>query len=172
MFIIVEGIDGSGKSTLVKELEQHGAIFLPGEDRYSKKSIKHFLSMIKQLHNHKDVYLCDRSFLSDLVYRYIDDKSPAVYTLDNLYQFCKYCDAIIYCNSAHSFENSIARGENNITDILTSERLRIYYNFLIDIFKRYDLVKVFEYDYDIMNVNDVVNFIKNKGGRIWNTIIS
>ena len=160
MFIILEGIDGSGKSTLASELQKHGAVLLKGEDRFDDMSIDTFLYNIQSWSISSQYYIYDRSFLSDIVYRYIDKKSPAKYTLQQLYRFCEFTNLLIYCDTDKAFENSIARGEDNIVKKQTSNKLRELYKFCIDVINRYNLIKCIKYDYTSMTVEDVIKIIK------------
>lgn len=151
MFVIIEGIDGSGKSTLSKELEYIGAVKIAGENRLNEDSISEFLERIKYLSTLKTIYFCDRSFISDIIYRYFDQKTPAKYTLEDLYKFCKYTNVIVYCKSTTSYDNAIKRGEDNIVCKGISNQLSMYYDFVISIIERYNICKIINYDYNVNN---------------------
>lgn len=159
MLIVLEGIDGSGKTTLLKQLAKYDVQTVIGENRFDVKSIRKYRRHYKQWHCSKKLYAVDRSYLTDLIYRSIDNGPAGLHTVSDMRKYAKCVDILIYCNSANAFENSIKRGEDNIVDITTSNKLRERYDFCVSIIKRYSNIKVLTYDYDNMSVTDVLKFI-------------
>lgn len=157
MLIIVEGPDGSGKSTLCEQLKDNGYDILR-----RVKSDKNFAYFeFKELQNSNQVYVIDRAILTPWAYRLLDggDLNPddfrfleAILLLNN--------SPIIYCNCPNSFEYSMRRGEDNITDKKVSKDLRTIYDFIIKTLKLYNVSTIFEYDFEKQSVEDVIKFIK------------
>lgn len=160
MLIVLEGIDGSGKTTLLKQLAEHDVQTVVGENRFDVKSIRKYRRYYKQWHHSKKLYAVDRSYLTDLIYRSIDSGPAGLHTVSDMYKYQKCVDILIYCNSANAFKNSMKRGEDNIVDITTSNKLRERYDFCVSIIKRYSNIKVLTYDYDNMSITDVLKFIR------------
>lgn len=160
MLITVEGVDGSGKSTLVKQLCKYGVIHLAGENPFTRDSVVDIIKIIEIASKSNQLYVFDRSFITDIVYRFIDYKECAKYTLEDLYKFCKYTDIIIYCDNENAFENAMRRGETHITRKDISNQLRYLYRFVIDVLDRYDICDVIYYDFEQFSVEELLQNIK------------
>lgn len=157
MLVIVEGPDGSGKSTLCENLKKKGYKVLRRE-----RSAKNFTYLeFKDLQHDKQVYVIDRAILTPWAYRVLDGANlnrddfwiiEAIMLLQN--------SPIIYCNCPNSFEYSMNRGEDNITNEKVSKKLRDIYEFIIKTLKLYNITTIFEYNFEEQSVEDVINFIK------------
>ena len=160
MLIFIEGVDGSGKSTLCKKLTDMGAkqAIIP---RGSERQFDSYMDI-----EYEDMYaegdiIFDRCFITDLVYR-LQDGGPAdkmdLLEMCTILQFgnCK----IIHCVSSTAFEDSIVRGEDNITDKNKSAEIAYLYDKIITMFEKYLNVPVMRYNWKYNNIDDVINFIK------------
>ena len=131
MIVIVEGVDGSGKSTLCKQLSDRKydqAVINGGNTEFER--YKNLKSSYKN-----DVVILDRSFITDLVYRSIDKKSRRGMDLYEICNICKSDVKIIYCNSGSEFEDSMTRGENIVTTSELSNKIKNCYDIIESEFK-------------------------------------
>lgn len=159
MIVIVEGVDGSGKTTLCKQLLSAGydqAVINGGVFEYSKyKSLKS---------NYKsDVVIMDRSFITDMVYRSLDCKTRRGMSLYEIVSICKDDIKIVHCKSDTSFEDSMLRGENNITTKEQNSKIDCTYDIITSMFKIFTNVEVMVYNWKTQNVDDVIKFIQGGG---------
>lgn len=154
MLILLEGVDGSGKTTLAKQLKERGYNVCPGLDRNLPEQAALYAILS---YSNKTVIL-DRSFISEIVYRLNDDKTPNI-KLDDAISILKNCK-IIHCITETSFEDSIVRGEDNITNLDDHCNILDYYLHVLDIFDRFTDTKIFDYDWHTQSVDDVIKFIE------------
>ena len=156
MLIILEGVDGSGKSTLCKELQSKGAVRMEVK-RWGQNPFGKYWEIKNNLKDTLVVF--DRSFISDLVYRLEDGGTPDDM---NLSQMCVILKGskIVLCDTDSAFEDSIERGEDNIIDKQRSNRLKELYELVTTMFNKFLQVPVYRYDWKKQNVDDVINFIK------------
>lgn len=162
--IILEGADGSGKSTLLKRFVDAGAVEIKSPERNDKYHDIKFLEDVIHCdrRSNNNLYVMDRSFLTDVVYRYVDDDKPMTIDLLELLQIMERRRVIIiYCKTNNAFENSIARGEDFITNKDVHNKIVDCYDYLMFIIKTYSFIKVI--DYDFTNNSDYNNILKNFG---------
>lgn len=157
MLVIVEGPDGSGKSTLCENLKKKGYKVLRRE-----RSAKNFTYLeFKDLQRDKQVYVIDRAILTPWAYRVLDGANlnrDDFWIIEAIMLLQR--SPIIYCNCPNSFEYSMNRGEDNITNEKVSKKLRDIYEFIIKTLKLYNITTIFEYNFEEQSVEDVINFIK------------
>ena len=140
MFVLVEGIDGSGKSTLVKELSNYYTVVAP------KRNDKEMFLSLKLFYS-DEVMVFDRSILSDMVYRIFDGEEPDCSIFD-IMRVLEH-SIIIYCKNKNSYKKSIERGEDNIIDKKDSKKLSQIYDTIFSMFKVYRMCdNILEYDYE------------------------
>ena len=157
MIVIVEGADGSGKSTLCKQLQRYGYISLRRERSDKNFSASEFIKLCMS----NDKYVIDRALLTPWAYRLLD-KQPLNeddFSLQTALYLLQH-SIVIYCNCPNAFANSIIRGEENITIESLHNKLCNNYKFIIDTLKLYNISTIFEYDFEKHSVEDVINFIK------------
>lgn len=157
MLVIVEGIDGSGKTTLCNNLKTRSCEVIRkerGDKNLSLEEMYYYLVTDK-------IIVIDRAILTPWAYRIFDggtlDKddycfSEALRILSNA--------KIVYCNNKNAYSWSMRRGETNIKSFDDSERLRNIYDVIIGTIKLYNLSTVFEYDFEKDSVEDVIKFIQ------------
>ncbi len=157
MLVIVEGIDGSGKTTLCNNLKTRGCEVIRkerGDKNLSLEEMYYYLVTDK-------IIVIDRAILTPWAYRIFDSTqldaddycfSEALRILANA--------KVIYCNNKNAYSWSMRRGETNIKSFDDSERLRNIYDVIIGTIKLYNLSTVFEYDFEKDSVEDVIKFIQ------------
>lgn len=154
MIVLIEGADGSGKSTLCNQLRFEGytPISIP-QDASQRGSY-----WICAYDTH--VYVSDRSYISDMVYRIFDGKHRQGMSLqDMLFGLEKYTK-IILCESGTEYDDSMARGEDNITKKKDSDKIKQIYNIITSMFKIFADVPVMKYNWRTDNLDDVIKFIE------------
>ena len=158
MIVIIEGPDGSGKTTLCKQLQNAGYNIV-AKPRGENLSFAEFMDLKLS----SDVYVFDRALLTPWAYRILDNEKLDTddYDIMEMIMLLK-SSKIIYCNCENAYEYSIKRGEDNIDTIDKAMKLRQLYDFIISTVKLYKLGQIFEYDFEKSTLNDVLDFIKNK----------
>lgn len=151
MIIIVEGPDGSGKTTLANKIaKQNGYIMLhrsqPKTEEEKQNMMAEYLQVIKAGKN----VVMDRCWYSEMVYGPImRDASvityPEMYELEKL--LCKKGALLIYCTDKPEvlWKRCQERGEDYITDILTHTKICEGYETLMNV---PHLIPVVRYGYE------------------------
>ena len=164
MLILVEGADGSGKTTLVESLRKRGfKVVKPVERCLSDQEIRWTYLCLNSVHGGMTNHIVDRGFISELVYRTFDGRPPTI-SLTSICVLLKQCK-IIYCKTESQYEDSIQRGEDNITRKEDAEQISKLYDLFITLFEQFEKVPVFRYNWRRSNLNDVSVFIKSKNQR-------
>ncbi len=163
MIVIVEGADGSGKSTLVKHLKELG---YPTFSITEKSKPTEYIKWIDTcVENYDKIAICDRaSFISDLVYRIVDGKNRRGMNLSQMSQVMRHEVIIIYCKTDTAFHDAITRGEDNITNKALHQKICDTYDMIMEMFKIFSDSMVYEYNWKTQDFSNIINFIK-KGGR-------
>lgn len=159
MLIILEGGDGSGKTTLHKKLIKAGA--------KSISILRHDnLAMYKYmecLHQPERYFVMDRSFITDLVYRINDGEKRDVMNLMDMATILRHINLIIiHCETDTSFEDGMKRGEDNITDKTEAETIKSIYRLVMKMLTIFADTKVLHYDWHLDDDNEVIRFINRK----------
>lgn len=155
MLIIVEGGDGSGKTTLVNKLAELGYETIRVPRNLSTDNVWRALA-------HEKLVVSDRSFITDVVYRMYDGKKPLTTItgqLNTLNQGVK----IILCDTPTSFEDGMARGEDNITDKASAMFIKDMYFYITRYYEIMLKVPVLYYNWQDMNIQSVIDFIGSPG---------
>ena len=157
MLVIIEGVDGTGKSTLCKQLSTKGYTVI----RKNRRDKNFTFGEFTFLQLAKEKYAIDRALLTPWAYRLLDGKQldSDDFSLKEIITLLKD-SPIIYCNCPNAFTYSIKRGETNINTIAKSNELRQIYDFIIGTLQLYNAATIFEYDFEKQTVDDVINFIK------------
>lgn len=154
MLVILEGVDGSGKTTLCNQLKEKGFIVEPPVDRLEQFPYSKWF----QLSQKRDITIVDRSFITELVYRTIDGKPTGKMTLKEMCDVLQFCK-IVLCETDSAFEDSMLRGEDNITNEKTSKQIQRTYQIITTMLSKFTSVKTFTYDWKHQTVDEVINFI-------------
>lgn len=158
MLVILEGGDGSGKTTLFKSLLKQGGIqgnISRNDDMAYERYIGYHIT--------KDIIVCDRSFITDLVYRLNDDKEPEqmdLYLMADI--LTSRPTVIVHCETDTSFEDGMKRGEDNITDKLLADKIKDTYRIVMKMISKFTNAFVIKYDWHTDDVNEVIRFINSK----------
>ena len=157
MLVIVEGIDGSGKSTLCENLKQKGYKILRKERNDKQYGVTDMIRF--QISPFK--YVMDRALLTQWAYRLLDGKDLDKGDFDLIVTLRVLRESpVIYCNCPTAFKYSMERGETNICTLEQREKLSQIYNFIIGTLRLYDITNIYEYNFEKQTVDDVLNFIK------------
>lgn len=156
MLVIIEGADGTGKTTLVEKLKSEGyvSVCIP-------KNTFCIYSVYKQLIYNSTAtnFVIDRSFITDIVYRLVLDGQPSF----NLYEIsCLLSEnmKIIYCTNDNSFNYAKERGENLICKRETHDKICKVYEYVMKFISIFADKKILKYDFEKTNFEDVLRFIK------------
>lgn len=159
MILIVEGNEGVGKTTLINQLAEK----IPFVCVKYPKEIKNTFQMLNFFIKDDQLYVLDRSFISDIVYRRLDHKRGQM----TLYQIGQLCSSpcgikIIFCRNKNAFKNAMQRGETNITVDSVHKILENEFFSIEETLKNFTDIEIFDYDYEYQNVDDVIEFIRGK----------
>lgn len=142
MLVIFEGADGSGKSCLIKKMLELNSSYVQVESpsRTSPTLVQDW-ERIKELSKTQTV-LVDRSCLTELVYRSVlKDHSLNMSIAEILNSIDTPNTVIVYCESNTSFEDSMTRGEDYITDSDVHKLLQYNYGQLMELLShRYPVI--------------------------------
>lgn len=160
MMILVEGIDGSGKSVLVKQLYEKGyaiqKVLLHQKFNYRKAAEYCFQGDVTLIE--------DRSPITDIVYRIFDngiaDREENID--DVLYWIDHFGVKVIYCKSYSSYEDGQMRGENVIKNYADHEKVSTMYDVVMGIINRSCPNNIFEYDWHKHSIQDIIKFIEQE----------
>ncbi len=157
MLIIVEGNEGTGKTTLINEIIKK----LPCVVVKYPKEVKNTRLLLEKLIYSGQTVICDRSFITDIVYRLWDKKSPQMSLYDISALLHNYSESIkvIFCENKNSFNNSQIRGEDFITDKKVYNEINENFARIKTLLELFTEVKIYNYDYEYDNVDNVINFI-------------
>ena len=157
MIVLIEGVDGSGKTTLSKQLEDLGYKIINIE-----QNDEQFTSYMSYAKDDK-VYICDRSFLSDLVYRLEDGKHRQGMNMSSMISILEAGAKVIFCHSDTAYIDSMIRGESNITTRDRSSKINNIYNLLHRLLKLFVNVSVTDYCWKKDNILTIIKFIERNG---------
>lgn len=154
MLVILEGVDGSGKTTLIEILKSVMKCKVLTGYWDCDECVKAAKS--------SEIYLSDRSPITDIVYRLCDGGERRNLDLFCLTKILSEKSKVIYCNTDSSYEDAMARGEDNITDKTLHERIRTMYDVIITMFEKFQDVPVYKFNWKTCDTNDVIKFIKEE----------
>ena len=156
MIVFVEGVDGSGKSTLINQLSEYfTTVRVP---KNQKDQLRIWLNLIDMSKTY-DI-ITDRCPISDYVYR-MADGGNSEFTMMELLSII-HAGTVIWCKSSDSFEDSIKRGEDYVKTRLFHNTVSDCYNYLMKILKQ-EGVKVIEYCWQFHDFNDLLKEVRLNG---------
>lgn len=146
MIIYLEGVDGTGKSTLVRMLEdslsEFGKVDAKANERIptyptrpNRVNQTKLFKELKAMARDNVIHIIDRGPISDIIYRVFDDYDP-VTTLDKVEEFIKlYNNRIltIYCRNSNAKRNMLERGDDNPIAIAKHDELSKSFDIVMNI---------------------------------------
>lgn len=155
MLIFVEGPDGSGKSTLIKQLSEKYITARVPKNAETVRVWNEFQSI------HDGVMIVfDRSPLTEIIYRSVYGPKSS-FSLEDCLTWLKG-NKIIFCDTDSAYDDAQHRGEDNVTDRVHHDTLRLRYQCLADILKQSGF-DVYYYDWHLQDVYEIMDFIE--GGK-------
>lgn len=160
MIIYLEGVDGSGKTTLKEALTKRLTqlepirgvkVYPEGESliptRPSDPNRLNALELVTKLYDMATdpgmIYICDRGPISDIIYRAFDEHHP-IMPLEAFWTWWlgnQQVIVIVHCDTNRSEQLMKDRGDNNPTAINHHKSLRYLYKQIMPIFRpvKYDI---------------------------------
>ena len=109
----------------------------------------------------EDIVL-DRSFITDVVYRLALDDGKETDGINMFYmEHILRNSVVIYCKTATQFDDAKARGEDNITDLKTAQKISRYYDAVMKFINTRTSTHVIKYDWHFDTVEELVSTIKD-----------
>ena len=161
MIIFIEGADGTGKTTLINKLANLGYTIETCPPRMESKTAEK-QAWRKFLYNFgRRLVICDRGPISEMVYRLVKNEVNTYIDEQLLTDLLAVEIAFIYCYTDNAFELAKARGEDNITDKPTHNRVEQLYSDIFTFIRRFTNIPVFPYNWQINSngASDIVYFI-------------
>lgn len=158
MITYIEGVDGSGKSTLVKKLkDKYGAVQveLPGRNY---EEWRQWCNKNCTFRKEKEAFIADRSLISEIVYR-MEDFEKTFLTKELIQKFLVGAQ-FIYCKSESSMTDALGRGDNNIKSYEQHMTRSNLYDGIFYMLKNVYNVQVITYDWHSKKLDKVLKFIK------------
>lgn len=161
MLILLEGVDGSGKTTLCNQLRKEKFVIKKPIDRIANFPYTSWSNLVAESAISKQDFIFDRSFISELVYRTTDKKEIGTMAFLDMCYILNYCK-IILCETNTSFEDAMTRGEDNIIDRQVSNQIKQAYRTIVTMLNKFLYVPTFVYDWQHQTIDDVIKFINNE----------
>lgn len=165
---LVEGTDGSGKTTLINNLKEkyndvNSVHTIPRDWLQFEKSAdlwQYLLGKVKSKMERNNIVLIDRSFITDFVYRMcIDIDKPSMEFNAFAYLMYNYDLKIIYCTSKDAYIKANNRGETYVKDIVTHSKICGMYEHFMETMKMLG-IPVVKYDYMVNKIDDLYKKLK------------
>ena len=177
MIIYLEGVDGSGKTTLAKTIQkicknlkipcdiQAERFICTKPNCENRVNPEELIELFRRMQEERSkVYVLDRGPISDIVYRIFDDYDPVI-DLDSFIELINEGShdntMLIYCKNVDAYNNMIARGDDNQVAITKHKELSKLYDLVIDIFYPRISCSYIKYDYNSYNAQDKIMSIKD-----------
>lgn len=170
MIIYLEGVDGSGKSTLVKMLEdslsQFGKVDTEGNkripthpNRQDRVTQAKLFKELKAMARDNVIHIVDRGPISDLIYR-VFDTHKSVTTMDKVQEFLQEFNnrvLLIYCRNDMAKRNMLERGDENPVAIEQHDKLSKSFDIVMNLLFSNLRCNYNVYDYTNTNsINEVL----------------
>lgn len=157
MLVLIEGNEGVGKTILIEQLSSRLRFIT------AKYPAGHFAQLERTLESFvysDDLFVLDRGFVSDMVYR-IRDKKRGQTSLAFIANLCESgLVKIVFCDNPGGYKNAMERGETNVVLKKDHDDITATFNKIKQLLTSFTNIQIMSYDYSVQNVDDVVNFIK------------
>lgn len=134
----VEGVDGAGKTTLIKNLSQYADVkgySSPPRDWDFEIQIlqwERFLKNIVTVNDDTNIVLIDRSPITEFVYRMVIDIRKSDMTMKQFAELMQnYKVEIVYCEADDAFEAAQKRGEDYVVSEDAHKAIEEMYNYFM-----------------------------------------
>lgn len=174
MIIYLEGVDGSGKTTLKNKIEErlnqikslkgiteviaNGEALIPTKPTdLNRLTDVQLLDQLKRMaEDRTKVYICDRGPLSDIIYRTFDSYDTVI-SLSDFWQFWLMFNqtfVVVLCDTDRSEELMKARGDDNPIAYTRHQELRYLFKQITPLFGcvNYDLTFTKSTQLNIINL--------------------
>lgn len=165
MITYFEGVDGSGKSTLVDYLNRHYKYPIAKapdrmDDKYAELTAWYEFDLVHS--NSVNNWIVDRGPLTEFVYRFVRQDTPSYLQLRDLQDLLSG-HKIVLCSTMYSWQRSMKRGEDNITDKTLHEQIKQFYVKAAQMVEQFANCKVFNYCTDGPGFNtELINFLERR----------
>lgn len=165
MIVYFEGVDGSGKSTIIRKLQEEFGydVVTPPQSMYNKSQECVSWEYFASEYDNK-IILCDRGFISEFVYRLVDDEVTFL-TLELFARLLTNCK-IVHCISPTSFTDAQERGEDNIVTFEQHKRIEQLYFDTMSMINKFTKIPILTFDWHNQNTSDVIKFINSNKEKL------
>lgn len=177
MIIYLEGVDGSGKTTLAKTIQkicknlkipcdiQAERFICTKPNSENRVKSEELIELFKRMQEERSkVYVLDRGPISDIVYRIFDDYNPVIDLdtfIDLIDEDLQASTMLIYCKNENAYNNMITRGDDNQVAITKHKEISKVYNLVMDILYPRLSCSYIKYDYNSYDAQDKITSIKD-----------
>lgn len=161
MLVILEGPDGSGKTTLANTLcEEYNFNNITPVPREWPEQFGTAADLFRNLANDEKLYVMDRCFITEWIYRVVMyDKTPTI-NLEQIVKLLTYWSSNVYyvfCFNKNAYSNAINRGETYVATQSLHNEICKAYEFVYNTLNRFTDINLLEYDYTINSVKDLLD---------------
>lgn len=164
MIVIIEGPDGTGKTTLAKQLTERGMIY-----HYRQRYNNYTTDEMTQMMYDDKIHILDRSFLTTWVYRVTQNEplDECDFSFEQTIDYMKSGKLkIVYCNYPYGFDAAIERGEDIITSYDIWNKLKRGYDFVANTIELFNLCPIYWYLWTMDTIDNVIKFIKEENDAV------
>ena len=172
MIIYLEGVDGTGKSTLVRMLEDSLSQFGKVDAEANKRIPTHpnrpgrvtqakMFKELKAMARDNVIHIVDRGPISDVIYR-VFDAHKSVTTIEKVQEFLQEFNnrvLTIYCRNNVAKRNMLERGDDNPVAIEKHDELTKAFDIVMQLIFKNLHCNYGIYDYtDDRSINEIIGF--------------